>query len=65
MGLQHVKPSEHPAFYFLAILNKKIVRTTEDCSQKGPLSAYTPEKIVWPSIAAADFVKSSSYPDII
>lgn len=57
MGLQRVKPSEHPAFYFHVILNKKIVRTIENCSQKGPLSAYTPEKIVWPSTAAADFVR--------
>jgi len=57
MGLRCVKPPEHPAFYFLVILNKKIARIIEDCSQKGPLSTYAPGKSVCASTSADDFAR--------
>lgn len=57
MGLQYIKPPEHPAFNFLVVLNKKIVRTIENCSQEDLLSNYTPDKSVWPSTAAVGFVR--------
>lgn len=57
MALQYVKPLKHPDFYFLVILNKKIVRTIENCSQKGLLSTYAPEKSVCPSTAASHFIR--------
>lgn len=56
MGSQCIKPPEYPALSFL-VLNKKILRTVKNCSQKGPMSNYTPGKNVWPSTAAAGFVR--------